>query len=55
MGTSKMLAPAWGQGQIEIIDVPTIQKPITISRIPNNLGLIIKSERLLELEKKFKN
>lgn len=43
------------QGQIEIIDVPTIQKPITISRIPNNLGLIIKSERLLELEQKFKN
>lgn len=42
------------QGEIEIIDVPTVQKPITISRIPNNLGLIIKSERILELETKFK-
>lgn len=42
------------KGEIEIIDVPTIQKPITISRIPNNLGLIIKSERLLELENKIK-
>jgi hypothetical protein len=41
------------QGEIEIVDVPTLQKPIAISRIPNNLGLIIKSERLLELEKKF--
>ncbi|MDL2141960.1 serine protease [Flavobacterium tructae] len=42
------------QGEIEIINVPTIQKPITISKIPNNLGLIIKSERILELEEKFK-
>lgn len=40
-------------GQIEIVDVPTSQKPIAISRIPNNLGIIIKSERILELEKKF--
>ena len=42
------------QGEIEIVDVPTIQKPITISRIPNNLGLVIKAERILELESKFK-
>jgi hypothetical protein len=41
------------KGEIEIIDVPTVQKPITISRIPNNLGLIIKSERILELESKI--
>ncbi len=41
------------KGEIEIVDVPVIQKPIAISRIPNNLGLIIKSERLIELEKKF--
>lgn len=40
-------------GDLEIIDVPTIQKPIVISRIPNNLGLIIKSERILELEQLF--
>lgn len=42
------------KGEIQIIDVPTVQKPIAISRIPNNLGIIIKSERLLELEQKFK-
>ncbi len=42
------------QGEITIMDVPTIQKPVSISRIPNNLGLIIKSERILELEEKFK-
>jgi len=43
------------QGDIEIINIPTGQKPIVISRIPNNLGLIVKSERLLELEKLFKD
>jgi hypothetical protein len=41
------------KGEIEIVDVPTVQKQITISRIPNNLGLIIKSERILELETKI--
>lgn len=42
------------QGEIKIINIPTLEKPITISRIPNNLGLIIKSERILELEEKFR-
>jgi hypothetical protein len=42
------------QGDIQIINVPTVDKPIAISRIPNNLGLIIKSERILELENLFK-
>lgn len=41
------------QGDIEIIDVPTSQRPIAISRIPNNLGLVIKAERILELERLF--
>ncbi len=41
------------QGEIEIVDVPTGKRPVAISRIPNNLGLIIKSERILELEKLF--
>lgn len=41
------------QGDIQIVNVPTVDRPIAISRIPNNLGLIIKSERILELEKLF--
>jgi hypothetical protein len=43
------------QGDIQIVNVPTGQKPIAISRIPNNLGLVIKSERILELEQLFQN
>jgi hypothetical protein len=39
----------------EIIMVPNFQKPLAISQIPNNLGLIIKAERIVELEKLFKN
>lgn len=42
------------QGDIQIVNVPTGQRPITISKIPNNLGLIIKADRILELEKLFK-
>ena len=41
-------------GEVRIIDVPTSQRPIAISTIPNNLGLVIKSERIAELEKLFK-
>lgn len=38
-------------GEIRVIDVPTSQKAISVSNIPINLGLIIKSERIIELEK----
>lgn len=38
-------------GEIKIVNVPTQQKPLAISRIPNNLGLIIKSQRLMDFEK----
>ncbi|QZN78510.1 serine protease [Paenibacillus sp. DR312] len=37
-------------GDIEIINVPTNQKPISISRIPNNLGIIIKSYLLKDFD-----
>lgn len=37
----------------EIIMTPNIQRPIAVSKIPNNLGLIIKSERILEMENLF--
>ena len=41
-------------GEIKIINVPTAQVPITVSSIPNNLGIVIKAERILELERMFK-
>lgn len=41
-------------GEIKILTIPTKQIPIPISRIPNNLGMIIKSERIMELENLFK-
>jgi len=41
-------------GSIQIVNIPTRQEPIAISRIPNNLGIIIKAKKLLELEKEFK-
>ncbi|MBS4538448.1 trypsin-like peptidase domain-containing protein [Clostridium sp. D2Q-11] len=41
-------------GEIKIINVPTSQRHIAISSIPNNLGLVIKSERIADLEKLFR-
>jgi hypothetical protein len=41
------------QGEIQVVNVPTSQQAIALSRIPNNLGLVIKSERILELEQLF--
>lgn len=38
-------------GEIEIVTIPTIDKPVAISGIPNNIGIIIKAERLRELDK----
>jgi V8-like Glu-specific endopeptidase len=40
-------------GEIKIIDVPVSQKPIVLSSIPNNLGIVIKAEEIKELEKQF--
>lgn len=37
-------------GEIKVVDVPTAQKQIAISRIPNNLGIIIKSYVLNDFE-----
>ncbi|HEY8587116.1 MAG TPA: serine protease [Rhodanobacter sp.] len=38
------------EGEVRIVNVPTQQRAIAISTIPNNLGLVIKSSRLLELD-----
>lgn len=40
-------------GDFKIIDVQTSLKPIVLSRIPINLGVIIKAERILELKDLF--
>ncbi len=37
-------------GEIVIETIPTVSKPVAISRIPNNLGLIIKAELLKDFE-----
>jgi hypothetical protein len=37
-------------GEIEVVDVPTHKRPIAFSDIPMNLGLVIKSRRIIELE-----
>ena len=42
------------KGNIEIVNIPTRQEPITISRIPNNLGIIIKAKKIKELEVEMK-
>lgn len=42
------------QGEIRTVVIPTVEKNIAISQIPNNLGYVIKAERILELEKLFK-
>lgn len=40
-------------GEIEIIDVPVAQRSILISGIPNNLGIVIKSELLKDFDSVF--
>ena len=43
------------EGEIHTIVVPTVEKNIALSHIPNNLGYVVKSERILELERLFYN
>ena len=38
------------EGNLEIIEVPTANIPIAKSQIPNNIGIIIKIEKLLDFE-----
>lgn len=41
-------------GEIKVVNVPTLQQSVAFSRIPNNLGIVIKHDRILELETLFK-
>lgn len=38
-------------GEIHIVNVPTANKPISVSTIPNNLGLVIQIDRVLDFER----
>jgi len=42
------------EGEVRVVLVPTQQKAVTVAGIPNNLGIIIKSEQLLAFEALFK-
>jgi len=42
-------------GEIKIVNIPTRQEPVVISRVPNNLGLIIKSRKIIEFEEILRN
>lgn len=33
-------------GEMKIIDIPTINKPVSVIQVPNNLGVVIKAEQL---------
>ena len=37
-------------GEMKIIDIPTVNKPISIMQIPNNLGVVIKANQLFAFE-----
>jgi hypothetical protein len=41
------------EGEIAIVSVPIQSKPIALSNIPNNLGIVVRAEKLKELEAKF--
>lgn len=41
-------------GDLAIVDVPTLKKPIPVTKIPNNLGVVIKAKELLVFEQVIK-
>lgn len=41
-------------GEIQVVTIPTVNKPVAVSGVPNNIGILIKSERLNELNELFK-
>jgi hypothetical protein len=38
------------EGEVRIVNVPTQQKVVAVSAIPNNLGFVIKAERLRDFD-----
>lgn len=41
------------QGGIHVVNIPTSQREVVLSSIPNNLGYVIKADKLLDFEKLF--
>jgi hypothetical protein len=39
------------EGEIKTIEIPFQQVPISLSKIPNNLGFVVKSQKLLEFRR----
>jgi hypothetical protein len=37
-------------GEIEVIDVPNVAKPVAVSKIPYNLGIVLRVYALLAFE-----
>jgi hypothetical protein len=42
-------------GEVRIVNVPTQQRVVAFSTIPNNLGLVIKASRLHEIDTIFQD
>ena len=40
-------------GEIQIVNVPTVQRPVAYSSIPNNLGVVLKAHRLYDFDPVF--
>ena len=43
------------EGEIQTIDISLQQVPICLSRIPNNLGFVAKSNKLLDFKPMLEN
>lgn len=40
-------------GEIKVVQIPTVQQAISVTNIPNNLGFVIKSKKLLDFNAVF--
>lgn len=43
------------EGEIRIVKVPTLDRPVAVSTIPNNLGIVVKARKLEAFETLFRN
>ena len=39
------------EGEIKTIDVPLAHVPISLSKIPNNLGFVVKAQKIADFRK----
>lgn len=50
VGIVRAVAQHTTTGEFRIIDIPTVQKPISVTPIPNNLGVVIHARKLRAFE-----